>query len=165
MPSESSKPPSKRGGPAFKPPRPAASKSAKAKAKGTARRKSAPAPTLDSSEDERIAHSPEKSSESDLESSDTVAPLSGTQDPSPVIPPDLLTRLLHYHLEKKDGGSTQIGKDANVVVGKYMETFVREAIARAAFERSQAEQEAGMGDGFLEVEDLEKLAPQLLLDF
>lgn len=32
-----------------------------------------------------------------------------------------------------------------------METFVREAIARAAFERSQAEEGAGMGDGFLEV--------------
>ncbi|KAL9004443.1 MAG: hypothetical protein Q9188_002742 [Gyalolechia gomerana] len=163
MPAESLKPPAKRGRPAFKPPRPAASKSAKAKP--TARRKSAPAPTLDSSEDEPTANSPETSSESDFESSDTVTPLSGTQEPPPVIPPNLLTRLLHYHLEKKEGGSTQIGKDANILVGKYMETFMREAIARAAFERSQVEQEAGMGDGFLEVEDLEKLAPQLLLDF
>ncbi|KAI4167885.1 MAG: hypothetical protein LQ343_006844 [Gyalolechia ehrenbergii] len=163
MPAESLKPPAKRGRPAFKPPRPAASKSAKAKT--TARRKSASAPTLDSSENEPTADSPETSSEPDSESSDTVTPLSGTQDPPPVIPPNLLTRLLHHHLEKKEGGSTKIGKDANVLVGRYMETFVREAIARAAFERSQAEQETGMGDGFLEVEDLEKLAPQLLLDF
>lgn len=48
-----------------------------------------------------------------------------------------------------------------------METFVREAIARAAFERRQAagaQAAGGVGD-FLEVEDLEKLAPQLVLDF
>lgn len=69
-----------------------------------------------------------------------------------------------------------------------METFVREALARAAFERSEASGEGrardflevrqvlrsamrgrGLGDGKLigvgQVEDLEKLAPQLLLDF
>lgn len=45
-----------------------------------------------------------------------------------------------------------------------METFVREALARAAYERSNAEGGAA-GRDFLEVEDLEKLAPQLLLDF
>ena len=43
---------------------------------------------------------------------------------------------------------------------------MREALARAAFARVEIEErEAGAGDGFLEVEDLEKLAPQLLLDF
>ena len=52
-----------------------------------------------------------------------------------------------------------------MAVGKYMETFVREAMARAAFARIEAEELSGTGDGFLEVEDLEKLAPQLLLDF
>lgn len=73
-----------------------------------------------------------------------------------------------------------------------METFVREAIARAAFERAEIEKVGGGGGGggwsggFLEVsswrrgeivgcglmcslvmqvEDLEKLAPQLILDF
>ena len=60
------------------------------------------------------------------------------------------------------------------VVGKYMETFVREAIARAAFERGEemerrkgglGERGIGMGDDFLEVEDLEKGVAQLLLDF
>ena len=34
-----------------------------------------------------------------------------------------------------------MGKDANVLVGKYMETFVREAIARAECERANAETE------------------------
>ncbi|KAL8713435.1 MAG: hypothetical protein Q9225_006779 [Loekoesia sp. 1 TL-2023] len=148
----SSKPPAKRGRPAFKPPGPAASRSTKSKP--TPRRKSAPASTIASSsesEDGLAEISSEKPSESAIEPSSTVAPASGTQDPPPVIPPNLLTRLLHHHLEKKDGGITKIGKDANVLVGKYMETFVREAIARAAFERSLAEEGMGVGDGFLEV--------------
>lgn len=42
-----------------------------------------------------------------------------------------------------------MSKDAGLAIGKYMETFVREAIARASFERQQAEGETG--DNFLEV--------------
>ncbi|KAI0025639.1 CENP-S associating centromere protein X-domain-containing protein [Xylariomycetidae sp. FL0641] len=68
------------------------------------------------------------------------------------IPPELLTRLLHEYFQK-DG--TRISKDANAAVAKYMDVFVREAIARTAVEKES---------GFLEVEDLEKVAPQLLLD-
>ena len=73
-----------------------------------------------------------------------------TQDPPPTIPPALLTRLLHHHF--KDSKS-RIGKDANGLVGKYMETFVREAICRAAFERSEAVASGteGLGGDFLEV--------------
>lgn len=44
-----------------------------------------------------------------------------------------------------------------------METFVREALARAAYESAKAE--GGATKDFLEAEDLEKLAPQLLMDF
>ncbi|KAI1130372.1 CENP-S associating centromere protein X-domain-containing protein [Nemania abortiva] len=68
------------------------------------------------------------------------------------IPSELLTRILHEFFEK-DG--TRISKDANKAVVKYMDIFVREAIARTAVEK---------GSGFLEVEDLEKVAPQLLMD-
>jgi hypothetical protein len=78
------------------------------------------------------------------------------------IPPDLLTRLLHENF-KEEG--TRLSRDASRAVGKYMETFVREALARAAFARVEIEEQSGAGDGFLEVEDLEKLAPQLLMDF
>lgn len=45
----------------------------------------------------------------------------------------------------------RIGKEAMAVVGKYMETFVREALARAAFEREEVDG-GGIGDGFLQVE-------------
>lgn len=55
------------------------------------------------------------------------------------IPPELLTRILHEFFEK-DG--TRISKDANKAVAKYMDIFVREAIARTAVEK---------GSGFLEV--------------
>ena len=44
----------------------------------------------------------------------------------------------------------RIGKDANELVGKYMETFIREAIARATFERSESDG-GGLGGEFLEV--------------
>ncbi|KAF2431513.1 hypothetical protein EJ08DRAFT_696308 [Tothia fuscella] len=82
-------------------------------------------------------------------------------DEIPGIPTKLLTRLLYEGFEDKH---MKIGKDAMAVVGKYMETFVREAIARAVHERGLSEDGVGEGD-FLQVEDLEKLAPQLLLDF
>ncbi|KAG6032031.1 hypothetical protein E4U41_007341 [Claviceps citrina] len=72
--------------------------------------------------------------------------------PEKSIPKDLLTRVLHEFFTKD---ATRISRDANAAVGKYMDIFVREAIARAAVEKSA---------GFLEVEDLEKIAPQLLLD-
>ncbi|KAI0013251.1 CENP-S associating centromere protein X-domain-containing protein [Xylariaceae sp. FL0662B] len=76
----------------------------------------------------------------------------GEEDVQKTIPPELLTRLLHEFFEK-DG--TRVSKDANAAIAKYMDIFVREAIARTAVEKES---------GFLEVEDLEKVAPQLLLD-
>ncbi|TAQ90374.1 hypothetical protein B7494_g1325 [Chlorociboria aeruginascens] len=80
------------------------------------------------------------------------------------IPPDLLTRLLHEFF----GDNTRVQQDAGKAVGMYIETFIREAVARAAYERMGGLGHGagnGIGGGFLEVEDLEKLAPQLLLDF
>ncbi|KAJ5819078.1 hypothetical protein N7474_004669 [Penicillium riverlandense] len=83
----------------------------------------------------------------------------------PAIPSKLLTRLLHHHFTKE---KTKVAKDANAVVAKYVDVFVREAIARAAYERAETDGTSGargIGDGFLEVEDLEKMAPQLTMDF
>ncbi|CRG89210.1 hypothetical protein PISL3812_06246 [Talaromyces islandicus] len=85
----------------------------------------------------------------------------------PVIPPKLLTKLLHHHFQNP---KTKIAKDANEVAAKYVDIFVREALARAAYERTEGNKDTGDGrpsmmDGFLEVEDLEKLAPQMILDF
>jgi centromere protein X len=54
--------------------------------------------------------------------------------------------LLH-ELFTDDG--TRISKGVDRVVGKFMETFVREAIARAAFERQG--ENVRVGGGFMEV--------------
>lgn len=103
----------------------------------------------------------------------------------PKIPAKLLTRLLHHHFQNE---KTKVAKDANTVVAKYVDVFVREAIARAAYERAETDSAGGgrrPADGFLEVcccfhgwdagrrdancllqvEDLEKMAPQLTMDF
>jgi len=79
-------------------------------------------------------------------------PAEDDDQPEKAIPRELLTRLLHEFFEKD---ATRISKDANAAVGKYVDVFVREAIARTAIEKR---------GGFLEVEDLEKATPQLLLD-
>jgi len=65
------------------------------------------------------------------------------------IPPGLLTRMLYEFFENKPEGSkggTKITQDANAAVAKYVDVFVREAIARAAVESS-----SGRAGGFLEV--------------
>lgn len=46
---------------------------------------------------------------------------------------------------------TRISKAANEAVGKYMETFVKEAIVRAAYERRQVSGGGGGVGEFLEV--------------
>lgn len=62
------------------------------------------------------------------------------EDRAKSIPAELLTLLLHEFFAK-DG--TRITKDANAAVAKYMDVFIREAIARSAAERERG--------GFLEV--------------
>ncbi|KAI9842698.1 MAG: hypothetical protein M1837_006983 [Sclerophora amabilis] len=74
-------------------------------------------------------------------------------DKEPPIPLPLLSRLLH---EFFDGEGSKVSKDANEVVGKYLETFVREALARASMERGQ--DAAGGSGNILEVSLLMRAA-------
>ena len=158
-----SKPVAKRGRPAFKLPRPA-TEYQKSKATGS-RRKSSPTKHSfidsaaegdkdedeydDDDDDDPELVSSQSSDDSASGESDTLPTAThvGTQDLPPTISPALLTKLLHHHFQDD---KFRIGKQANGVVGKYMETFVREAIARAAFERSEAGG-TGFGSDFLEV--------------
>lgn len=55
------------------------------------------------------------------------------------IPKELLTRLLHEFFTKD---ATRISRDANAAVGKYVDVFVREAIARTAVEKQSGFLEA-----------------------
>lgn len=114
----------------------------------------------------------------------TTTTTSTSQQPShPGIPTPLLSRLLHESLSAKGPHqpATRISKEAETAVAEYMRTFVREAIwrAKAIGEVGVGAEDslgaAGGGRGFsggasggerwLEVEDLERVAPQLLLDF
>ena len=82
---------------------------------------------------------------------------------TPPIPTALLVRLLHHNLENEN---TQIQKGAMKLFESYMTLFVREAIARAKDEREKSGRDVGgAASRFLQVEDLEKVAPELLLDF
>ncbi|KAF2492392.1 hypothetical protein BU16DRAFT_542289 [Lophium mytilinum] len=192
--------PTRRNGPAFKPPRPVkgappASKPARRAAPKTAARTSTsaalkkPAPSrpsfqnastiisssapedADSASDhnEDYAEAEEEASDEDVEIEERTqhrpAPAQVDESERPAVPAPLLARLLHEGFEDP---KVKIQREAMSVVGKYVETFVREAVARAAFEREDASGGGvgmGVSDGFLQVEDLEKLAPQLVLDF
>lgn len=92
-------------------------------------------------------------------------PIPSQSDPTPSIPQQLLLRLLHEAFTDKN---TKIDKHAIQVLQKYMEIFVREAIARAKHAKLEAAGEGDdseLGGTWLDLEDLEKIAPGLLCDF
>lgn len=163
-----------RKGPQFKPPRQVKASAAASRATGASKKPSAPAvrsgfqpaATIISSDEEDAQEDEFDDALSDDLMEDapppkptrTVEPLT-TAHP---IPAPLLARLLHENFEDPN---TQIQKGAMTLTGRYMEIFVREALARAKHERGRSAKNDGISDGFLQVEDLEKLAPQLVLDF
>ncbi|PNS18225.1 Epsin-1 [Sphaceloma murrayae] len=79
----------------------------------------------------------------------------------PGLPPQLLTRIMHEAYRDK---GTRISKEGNEVMGRYVDIFIREAMARAA----EGKREKGVGgeeDVWVDVEDLEAVVPGLVLDF
>ena len=97
-----------------------------------------------------IASSPEELPRRGQQDEDEDAEMAEAADESRQarIPPELLTRILQEFFKEDN---TRMSKPAAQAVGRYMETFVREAIARAAFGRRQAMGEDGEGGGWLEV--------------
>jgi CENP-S associating centromere protein X len=83
-------------------------------------------------------------------------------DEAPVIPRPLLTRILHHGFSDKN---VKISKEAMSVVELYTRIFVKEAMARSKQENKSQTGNTDMDTVWLQVEDLEKIAPQLLLDF
>ncbi|KAF2726364.1 hypothetical protein K431DRAFT_213928 [Polychaeton citri CBS 116435] len=81
------------------------------------------------------------------------------------IPRPLLARILHEHF---DDPQTKIDKQAIQVLDQYLEIFMRETIARSSLQKKEdvAQGTASQSDaGWLELKDLEKVAPGMLLDF
>jgi hypothetical protein len=87
------------------------------------------------------------------------------EEPLQVVPQALLVRLLHEAFEDK---ATRIDKHAIQVLQKYIEIFVRETMERAKLGKEEACERGEIGDmdkNWLDLEDLEKVAPAMLLDF
>ena len=148
MPAETSRSLPKRKGPSFKPPRPA-SRTKSTPTPTASRRKSAAARQVCSSSDSsetEVQATPHSASSDEHEGSSSDAQ-GVSQNPPPVIPPKLLARILHHNV---GGEGQKLSHEANLLVGKYMDTFVREAIARATYERAEAGG-GGVGSDFLEV--------------
>lgn len=190
MPTTSTAVATKRKRPAFSPPRPKNSKTkdglvatkttgndakrgvTKSKQRNPVRLNSPTPSNLESTADSELqsdSRSPPLDSEPDYILAE-VTHTEAAEDHEPAIPLALIHTLLNHHFSDKD--KTRISHEAKAVVGQYFDTFVREAIARSAFERKEqgaedaAAEFSGRGDdGWLEVEDLEKMAPQLVLDF
>lgn len=74
----------------------------------------------------------------------------------PKVPSKLVTALLHHHFQDD---KTRVTKDAMRVYAKYLEIFVREAVARAVYEKQEVLDADAVGantvqntlDGYLEV--------------
>jgi hypothetical protein len=86
--------------------------------------------------------------------------LRGDSD-APIIPRALLARLIQEGFDDK---AMKIGKEAMTTLEAYTKLFVREAIARSR-EEGKKSANGVLDAGWLKVEDLEKIAPQLMLDF
>jgi len=84
----------------------------------------------------------------------------------PFIPQPLLVRLLHEHFADK---KTKIDKHAIEVLQKYFEVFIRETIARVQLQKQEAAEQAAdpseVDASWLELDDLDKVAAGMLLDF
>jgi len=172
---------SRRKGPQFNPPRPVKEAAEPATSKrappATSKKSNAtttrpgfqPAATIISSDDDEENledEDLEDDEQDDLNSDDSLhdAPRrpQASQSSLPPVPGPLLARLLHENFDNK---GTQIQKGAMELVGSYVDIFVREAFARTRLERDSAVKKGGIADGFLQVEDLERVAAQLVLDF
>ena len=141
---------------AFKPVRPTSkatatpSKSNSKRASTAGKRKSKGPPQTPSDLSASEEASDEEPRRQSRPAAQSPVPTASDNEP-PVIPERLLQVLLKHHYEDK---TTNIGADARKLVAKYMETFVREAVARAIVERKGTADDGGspgVGGDFLEV--------------
>lgn len=142
---------------------------------GTKRKRLSRLPSLSISSSESIrALSPiemENARQSPVthEYEDETAHIGTESDEVPLLPAPLLTRLLH---ESFDDKQMKISKDANALMGRYLDVFVREAVARAALAQKERKgndesvtHDDMDADIWLDTRDLEEVAPGLVLDF
>lgn len=89
-------------------------------------------------------------------------------EPEVAIPLALIHHIMQSQFTTPD--KTSLSIDARSLLGKYVDAFVREGIHRCALGRAERDKADGVGadvgdSGWLEVEDLERVAVQLCMDF
>ncbi|KAK6387605.1 hypothetical protein LTS17_000874 [Exophiala oligosperma] len=94
-------------------------------------------------------------------------PASDVFGPEPAITLPLIHRIMQSHFNHPE--KTKISEDARILVGKYIEIFVKEGIRRCVDEKRDRAKSSGGGisvdSGWMELEDLERVAIQLCMDF
>jgi hypothetical protein len=121
--------------------------------------------------DDEEAASPPSSPEPDFILAEVVNSSSLRKGPAlsePAISLPLIHRVMQSHFTGPE--KTSISSDARALVGKYVEIFVKEGIRRCVDEKKEREANggataAGVDNGWLELEDLERVATQLCMDF
>ncbi|KAL6252641.1 hypothetical protein RBB50_000360 [Rhinocladiella similis] len=115
--------------------------------------------------DERILSSPEPDFILAEVAHDDPAP--DVFGPEPAITLPLIHRIMQSHFNQPE--RTKISEDARILVGKYIEIFVKEGIRRCVDDKKDREKSSGggtsMDSGWMELEDLERVATQLCMDF
>ena len=123
----------------------------------------------DNDDDEPTEQEPDDTSDADMMLAEITHDLPEDSALEPSIPIPLLHRIMHHSFKNPE--ETKLSTDARACVGRYIETFIREGIARCAFEvgekatEGRSDSALGHDDGWLEVEDLERVGGQLVLDF
>ncbi|KIW11285.1 hypothetical protein PV08_10585 [Exophiala spinifera] len=116
-------------------------------------------------DDERIQSSPEPDFILAEVTHDN--PASDVFGPEPAIALPLVHRIMQSHFNQPE--KTKLSEDARILVGKYIEIFVKEGIRRCVDEKQEREKSSGAGarvdSGWMELEDLERVATQLCMDF
>ena len=123
----------------------------------------------DEVDDETTEQEADDASDADMMLAEITHDLSADEALEPSIPIPLLHRIMHHSFKNPE--ETKLSTDARACMGRYIETFIREGIARCAFEvgekatEGRSDSALGHDDGWLEVEDLERVGGQLVLDF
>jgi hypothetical protein len=93
-----------------------------------------------------------------------VIPSKKDDSEQPSIPLPLIHRIAAEGFSEPE--TTKMSTDARRVLGKYIDTFVREAVARCAYEAEGRDGDGEVGrKGWVDVDDLERVAGVLCLDF
>jgi hypothetical protein len=88
--------------------------------------------------------------------------ITSSGDDAPKIPLGLMHRIAAESWVAPE--TTKLGREAREVWGVYVDTFVREAVARCALAVKEGEG-AEVDKEWIDVADLERVGAQLVLDF